>query len=271
LRKREGKGIESTVDAQVALAPEHTNRLLLLCFSTGVLHMSRRHRHLTDGLVIAMAMLWVGGAVAGPQRSVVELFTSQGCSSCPPADALAGRLATNPALLVLSFHVNYWDGPGWKDTFSSEASTDRQYRYARSLGERSVFTPHFVVNGTQSVVGSQEASVQHALAVAGREDLPVKLDLEKRPDGRFKLTLAGPAQRGDVWAIQFVRHTLTRIGAGENGGRSLETFNDVTQIQRIGAFSPGTLELKPLTGHADGLAILVQAPNAGRVLGATAY
>jgi hypothetical protein len=226
---------------------------------------------LTYGLAITIAALWVTGAIAGPKRAVVELFTSQGCSSCPPADALAGQLTTIPALLVLSFHVTYWDGPDWKDPFSSKEATERQYGYMRSLEERSVFTPQLVVNGARSVVGSQVDAVKHAVAAADQERFSVETSLEKQPDGTFKLTLGGPAQRGDIWAIEYVRRSLTRIGGGENGGRSLETFNDVTRIERIGDFNPGTLNLQPLTGRADGLAILVQAPHTGRILGAAAY
>ena len=172
---------------------------------------------------------------------------------------------------MLSFHVNYWDELGWKDSFSSQASTDRQYAYARSLGERSVFTPQLIVNGTRSVVGSQEGAVQHAVAASEQEPLPAQADLTKQPDGTFKLMLTGPAVRGDVWEVRYVRHALTRIGGGENGGRSLETFNNVTRIRRLGPFAPGTLNLEPLTGADDGLAVLVQPPNFGRILGAVAY
>jgi hypothetical protein len=233
--------------------------------------MHGRHRYLTYWLAIMIATLWVDAAVAGSKRAVAELFTSQGCSSCPPADALAGQLATVPAVLVLSFHVNYWDGPAWKDPFSSKASTDRQYGYLRSLGGPSVFTPQLIVNGMRSVVGSEVAAVKQAVAVADQESFSVKADLEKQPDGSFKLTLAGPPQRGDIWAVEYIRHSLTKIRGGENGGRSLETFNDVTRIQRIGDFNPGTLNVQPLAGGADGLAILVQAPRSGRILGAAAY
>ncbi len=233
--------------------------------------MRSRGRFPRLSMAIATATLWAGAAAAGPQHSVAELFTSQGCSSGPPADALAGRLSTNSSVLVLSFHVNYWDDLGWKDPFSSRESTERQYAYAHALGEGSVFTPQLVVNGALSVVGSQEGAVRQALAGASRASLPVQADLEKQPDGRFKLVLAGPQLRADVWEVRYVRHAVTRIGGGENGGRSLETFNNVTSIKRLGGFTPGTLELQALQGGADGLAILVQAPDAGRILGAVAY
>src|SRR5271163_1162446 len=105
---------------------------------------------------------------ADTDRAVAELFTSQGCSSCPPADAVAGRLRTDPAVIVLSFHVNYWDGPQWRDPFSSQAVTDRQYAYGRALGESTVFTPQLIVNGTHSLIGSQESAIHDAIAAARR-------------------------------------------------------------------------------------------------------
>jgi hypothetical protein len=210
-------------------------------------------------------------AVAGPQRSVVELFTSQGCSSCPPADALAGRLSGDPALVILSFHVNYWDDLGWKDTFSSQSSTDRQNAYARWLGERSVFTPQIVVNGTKSVVGSQAREVQRAIAASRAEVFSVQATLAKQSDGSFRLDLKGPTVTADVWEVRYVRYAAVRIDRGENGGRSLETFNNVTRLERLGPFTPGVSKLQPLKNPDDGLAVLVQASSSGKVLGAVAY
>jgi hypothetical protein len=224
--------------------------------------------------VVALAGLGLvpaSAATAPQQRSVVELFTSEGCSSCPPADALAGRLTANPALVVLSFHVNYWDDLGWKDSFSSQVSTDRQYAYARSLGQRTVFTPQLILNGTHSLVGSQEADVRRALAAVSATNTPVRAEMTKQPDGGFEVVLAGPAVVADVWEVRYVRHAVTRVRAGENGGRSLETFNNVTQLRRLGAFAPGVLKLPPLQQPEDGVAILVQKPSAGEILGAAAY
>jgi hypothetical protein len=218
--------------------------------------------------MVGCTVLMSSVATAGPQRSVVELFTSQGCSSCPPADALVGRLSTDPALLVLSYHVNYWDELGWKDSFSSQPSTDRQYQYARTLHQASVFTPQLIVNGKRSLVGSQENDVRRALA--GAAPLPMAAELQQQPDGTFNLVLGGPAATADVWEVRYVRHATTKIGAGENGGRSLETFNNVTQVRRIGAFSPGTIRLAPLKNPDNGLAVLVQKPSAGEILGAVA-
>lgn len=229
-------------------------------------------RSLAPRCIVLVGLLVCGrvaGAVDTP-RTVAELFTSQGCSSCPPADALAGRLRTNPALIVLSFHVNYWDG-AWKDPFSSQASTDRQYAYSRTLGENSVFTPELIVNGTQSMVGSEESAVRQAIALANRVALPVRVDLTRQPDGGFTLNLAGPTMSAELWELDYVQHTATKIRGGENGGRTLDTYNDVTQIRRLGPFSPGSLSLPALKPPANGIALLVQAPHLGQILGAGAY
>jgi hypothetical protein len=234
--------------------------------------MSRKYRRIVLSMALAgLTAAYTVTGVAGPQRSIVELFTSQGCSSCPPADALLGRLSADPALLALSFHVNYWNSIGWKDPFSSQVSTDRQYAYAHALGERTVFTPQLIVNGTRSVIGSQESEIRKEIAKASEATLPVSADLSKQADGSFNLQLAGPAVAADVWEVRYVRRSVTKIRAGENGGRELETFNDVVQLHRLGAFQPGVLKLEPLHQPADGLAILVQKPSGGPILGAVAY
>jgi hypothetical protein len=222
-------------------------------------------------LILVAALLCAQGVRAAEAvRSVAELFTSQGCSSCPPADAVAGRLRTNPAVIVLSFHVNYWDGPQWRDPYSSQASTDRQYAYGRAMGERSVFTPELVVNGTQSFVGSQEGAIQRAIT-ASNPAWPVKVQLSPQPDGGLALSLQGPALSAELWAADYVQHTVTRIRGGENGGRTLDTYNDVVSLHRLGTFSPGTLRLAAPKPPVNGVAVLVQAPGPGKILGAAAY
>lgn len=224
-------------------------------------------------LVAAVLLLCAQVAAAAPPRVVAELFTSLGCSSCPPADALAGRLSTNSAVLVLSYHVTYWDSPEFADPFASKASTDRQYAYQRTLGERTVFTPQLVLNGAQSWVGSQDVEVQHAVAAATTPATAflVRAELSKQPDGSFSLSLSGPETKADVWELRYVRHSTTRVHGGENSGHTLDTYNNVTHIRRLGSFKPGTLSLPPLKSPEDGLAIVVQSPGPGKVLGAAAY
>lgn len=218
-------------------------------------------------------LLWAPGVMASQPKLVAELFTSLGCSSCPPADAIAGILASSPALLVLSYHVTYWDGPTFADPFALKSSTDRQYEYQGPLRQSTAFTPQFVVNGTQSVVGSDGAEVKRALqsALQPPSSFPVLADLSKQTDNSFVLRLSGPDIKADVWEVRYVRHASTRVRGGENSGHTLETFNNVTHIHRLGAFKPGTLNLPPLKSPDDGLAILIQAPGPGKVLGAAAY
>jgi hypothetical protein len=221
-------------------------------------------------LALSTGLVPTGASAANAQRTVVELFTSTGCSSCPPADAIAGQLRKDPGLIVLSFHVDYWDSSAWKDPFSSKDSTARQYEYAHASNERVVATPQMVVNGASSVVGSDERTIRHALQAESHTALPVRADLAKQPGGGFTLTLQGAAAGAEVWEVGYVRNASTRIRGGENGGRTLETYNNVTRILDLGAYSPGTRNLPALKSPEDGLAVLVQAPGMGRILGASA-
>src|SRR5712692_11374701 len=122
-------------------------------------------------------VLGASSAAAGERPIVVELFTSEGCSSCPPADALLAQLASRPEVLALSFHVDYWDRLGWKDPFSSPAATERQHRYAELLRLATIYTPQIVVDGKWQAVGSDRGEVERALDAARRDgtEVPVAL------------------------------------------------------------------------------------------------
>src|SRR5215472_14756494 len=175
-------------------------------------------------LLFGAVCLALGAASAGASERpiVVELFTSEGCSSCPPADALLAELAGRPDVVALSFHVDYWDRLGWKDPFSSAAATERQQRYASLLGLATVYTPQIVVDGKWQAVGSDRAEVEHALVSARREhtELPVDLDLSQRL-ARIEL---GPAQRpisAAVLLVGFDRHHVSAVAHGENAGATL--------------------------------------------------
>src|SRR5246127_3918229 len=134
------------------------------------------------GLLFALAFLALGIAPlqAGKRPPLVELFTSEGCSSCPPADALLAELAGRPDVLALSFHVDYWDRLGWRDPFSSPAATERQQRYAELLRLATVYTPQIVIDGKRQAVGSNRGEVERALNSARRshEGVPVELALD---------------------------------------------------------------------------------------------
>jgi len=223
------------------------------------------------GLVSCLILMGAPAAWADAPRAVVELFTSLGCSSCPPADAFAGRLRSDAAVLVLSFHVDYWDDQKWKDPFSSTDATSRQHAYARAQHTASVFTPQIIVNGVRSFVGSSEAQVLSAIGQAESSVLPIHAEITRQPDDSLKLMLTGPELSGDVWAIRYVRSAVTAIRAGENSGRTLQTFNNVTRIERLGSYKSGTWLLRALAHPDDGIAVIVQPKGLGRTAAAVSY
>jgi len=245
------------------------------------------------GLLISLTMaavLLVGLAAAPSARAesgkpliVVELYTSQGCSSCPAADAFLGELLDmRTDIIGLEFHVDYWDNLGWKDLFSSAESTTRQRAYAKTLGLSYVFTPQMVINGSGSEVGSDKMAVMTAIENA-RENTARNLDITVTQDGAGGLKVALPAAAaGDVpatgaatvWLVNFDRHHLTEVTAGENTGRMMKNNHVVRGHKAIGTWTGAALEisLRPDqlagAGASDGCAILVQSGNFGPIIGA---
>jgi hypothetical protein len=222
-------------------------------------------------LLFGAACLALGAASAGAfeRPVVVELFTSEGCSSCPPADALLAELASRPEVLALSFHVDYWDRLGWKDPFSSGAATRRQHRYAELLGLSTVYTPQIVIDGKWQAVGSDRDEVERALGSAHRhpEEVPVTLAIDR---GRARITMGGG--QGDVSAavllIGFDRRHVTEVTRGENGGRTLTHIDVVRSIEEVAHFDgkASTVEASP-SAPCDRVAVIVQAHD-GRIIGA---
>jgi hypothetical protein len=207
-------------------------------------------------------------AQASERPVLVELFTSEGCSSCPPADALLAELATRPDVLALSFHVDYWDRLGWKDPFSSHQATERQSRYATLLDLATVYTPQIVVDGKWQTVGSDRADVERALDKArlSRQDIPVTLTLDH---GQARVSLG----RGDngvavaVLLIGFDRRHVTAVKRGENSGRTLAHVDVVRGVEEVTHFGGSAGEIKaPVPWQCDRVAAVVQAAD-GRVLG----
>ena len=170
-----------------------------------------------DLIAAALASSIAPAARAAPKSVVLELFTSQGCSSCPPADALLGQLARRSDVIALAWHVDYWDHLGWRDRFASPTATDRQRTYARQLGS-DVFTPALVVDGQTIVVGSDRAAIEAAIGSAG--GLPVGITLSRREGG---ITVEIAATTGPLRAERIVYDPQQRtdIGAGENDGQRL--------------------------------------------------
>jgi hypothetical protein len=215
-------------------------------------------------------LLAAGRSIGAAERPiVVELFTSEGCSSCPPADAFLAELARRPEVLALSFHVDYWDRLGWKDPFSSAAATARQRRYAQLLRTDTVYTPQIVVDGHWQAVGSDQSAVEQAIDAAGRASaaIPVMLSLDH---GRARVVIGSVANSigGSVVLIGFDRRRADAVRGGENAGRTL-TYTDVVRgISEIGRFDRNGAALEaPIGWHADRLAVLIEADD-GRILGA---
>ena len=212
--------------------------------------------------------LGIASAAGGERPTVVELFTSEGCSSCPPADALLAELASRPDVLALSFHVDYWDRLGWKDPFSSPAATERQQRYAELLSLATVYTPQMVVDGRWQAVGSDYAEVQRALDAAGHTvaQVPVALAID-RGLAQIKLGAAGDPVSGAVLLIGFDRRHVTAVQRGENSGRTLAHVDVVRGIEQVAQFrgQASVIEV-PIHWSCDRLAAIVQAPD-GAILG----
>jgi hypothetical protein len=228
-------------------------------------------------LLIAGAGLLAGGSAAAEPKGgpwSIELFTSQGCSSCPPADLNLGKLAGRPDIVALSFHVNYWDYIGWKDRFASKESTERQRIYARTLKQRYVYTPEMVVDGRVHEPGVKESAIEGLLADARRQSSHrTTPELKRSADGALTIRLGAAKldQPADVVVFAYDRRHSTPVERGENSGRRLENFNVVRHFEVVSRWD-GTD--RQWTVPADrfqpdqGIAVLVQQVDQGPVLGA---
>jgi hypothetical protein len=214
---------------------------------------------------------------SNPPRAVLELFTSQGCSSCPPADRLMTAWARDPGLVALSYPVDYWDYLGWKDTLAKHDFSVRQQAYAQSRGDRDVYTPQMVVNGLVHVVGSDDHAVQKAItATTAKPDvLTVPVGIADSPGGYIVAVGPGPG-KGGIWLVPIEKSARVKIGRGENDGATVTYSNVARGLRSIGQYEgrPVTLVLdhgEVSAGGADGFAILVQAQEgerSGPILGA---
>ncbi len=203
-----------------------------------------------------------------PQPLVtVELFQSQGCSSCPPAEANLNALAGKPGILALSFGVTYWDSLGWKDTFATKAYTDRQWAYARHRGRDNVWTPQVYVNGHADLVGSDRAQLDRAIAQATSHG--PQLAWQKN---QLLVSAGKPSAACDVWLVRYDPRTLNvAIGAGENRGRTLPHRNVVREMLHLGRWdgSPRAFAVPPATMAGLSTAALVQIAAGGDIVSAS--
>ena len=242
-------------------------------------------RPLFRALALLVLALYAGSpALAGQFRdgpkAVLELFTSQGCSSCPAADAMLDELGQRDDVIALAYHVDYWDYIGWEDTFGAKAYSQRQRDYASAWGSSRIFTPQLVVNGECGVVGNKRNKVDAALADA---KLSLDVKLADGGDDMLEVSIAGSADATSeavVWLVTYIDRAKVEIGRGENEGRTVDYTHIVTGRQVLGQWDPvggATLQLKlaeVLTGPSDGAAILVQQDKGGLpgpILGAASF
>lgn len=205
--------------------------------------------------------------------TVVELFTSEGCSSCPPAEALLRDLADEPGILALEFHVDYWDYIGWPDPYADPAFTQRQRAYAQFFNSRTVYTPQMLIQGTREAPGSRTAQVmENIAAVQGIPKIPVSLTMTA--NNQLELMIDATEQKIDATLIlvTYDDYRETKVTRGENAGKFLTHRHVVRSMETIGSWDGASLRLtrefpKVMSDRA-GCAVLVQAKDTGRILGA---
>lgn len=232
----------------------------------------------------ALALAFTAGSAAQPARSspltvapvetvVVELFTAQGCGSCPEADRTVEALAGAPNVIALTYGVDYWDYQGWADTFAKPEFVERQRAYQQALRLRGVYTPQIVVDGRRAVSGVDAGAVGAAVeAAAGHRDFPP--EIEFRQTGAHVGIGSGRVPEGgaEVWAVIYQPGPQTvEVGAGDNRGRELRQVNVVKGLQPLGTWrGRATLFPLPETGPDTAVAVLVQSRADGRILAAAA-
>ncbi len=224
-------------------------------------------------------------AIAGEPRAVIELFTSQGCSSCPPADKLMGELSQDPSLVTMSLPVDYWDYLGWKDTLALHGHSNRERAYANARGDREVYTPQVVVNGIVHVLGSDKAAIENAIAQTRRDAAPLTLPVTMAvTDGTVTVDVPAATDShtsGEVWLCPITAKAQVAVGRGENHGRTLNYYNVVRRWLKLGDWKGQaqtfTLPVSQLPNvdfslkDVDHLAVIVQsgvAAKPGLMLGA---
>ena len=241
--------------------------------------MTIRHAVASAALVCSAAIAAPHGAMAEP-RAVIELFTSQGCSSCPPADRLAGEMAKDPSLVVMSLAVDYWDYLGWKDTLAVKGHATRERAYATARGDREVYTPQVVVNGVAHVLGSDKAAIDQAIAKTRGSpsvlSVPVTITVA---DGKVTAKVAAAKDskdRGEVWLCPLTGKVPVMVERGENRGQTLTYYNVVRRWVKLGDWNGEAQSFSvPLSDIAgadiDSMAVVIQSGGTtkpGAMLGA---
>ena len=232
--------------------------------------------------IFLAALLFSGTAVAEdtkPPKGVVELFTSQGCSSCPPADTALRDLAFQGDVVALSYHVDYWNYLGWTDTLSSRENTERQYGYARTLGRSGVYTPQAVINGRDHVKGTDLAAINGKIDLLKASGKGLSIPVEASLRGKeIEIEIGEGKGEAEVVVAYFTRHEQVEVLKGENSGKRMDYWHSVYDVQSVGMWNGKSMKITlpgKLMGKSkkDGCAVLLQASGPGgepaAILGAT--
>ena len=224
-------------------------------------------------------------AFAGPlmaqeaPKGVVELFTSQGCSSCPPADAAFRKLIERGDVIALAYHVDYWNYLGWADTLSSKENTERQYGYARTMGRANVYTPQVVVNGRDHVTGSDLGGIEKKIDgfLTEGEGLTVPIKAEVKGD-QLEINVAPGQGKANVVMVYFDREKTIEVEKGENSGQKIAYMHSVSDVETVGMWEGKAMRLTLPANVMEqagrkGLAVLLQssspAGDPAAIIGAT--
>ncbi len=218
-------------------------------------------------------------AAESEQKAVVELFTSQGCSSCPPADKLLGKFAKRDDVIALTFPVDYWDYLGWKDTLASPAFSARQRAYAKARGDGEVYTPQVVVDGVTHAVGSRPSEIRQAIYRSKKKLRNARVPLKMRAKGDTLIITVGDAPEGasvkpaTIWLALVKKSETVKISRGENRGRTITYHQVVRDMTPIGHWTGKRVVIRLPKHHlqnsdADGCIVLLQQDTAGPVLAA---
>ncbi len=246
--------------------------------------MAKRFRVRTAGLFLLLALAagaYGQTALGASSRpvAVVELFTSQGCSSCPPADKLLEKFKVRDDVVTLTFNVDYWDYLGWKDTLANPAYSARQRAYASARGDGQVYTPQAVINGTRHAVGSQEAAIERAIARSRDELEKLRVPLKMWTEGDTLVIETGAAPNGGrvksatIWLALVKKSKTVAIGRGENGGRTITYHSVVRELTPVGRWTGQAVTIKLpkhhlMSGGSDGCTVFLQQDTAGAILAA---
>jgi hypothetical protein len=231
---------------------------------------------------LVAAILVSAPALAGDNKTihpvVVELYTSQGCNDCPPADRILAEIAQRRDVIALTFPITYWDMLGWKDTFATEANTERQRAYAKAMNHSGIYTPQVIVDGVEDVIGSRRDKVLAAIARRAAANvkaynIPIAIAAS---DERIEIAIAGVPrhERVDarVWVMQTRSRARVNVEDGENQGKTLFYANIVRRIKEVGFWNGGPLTIDlPYPVRADdhdGLVVLLQSKRYGAIIGA---